>query len=172
MGRGARKSLACLWRRQNQEGASRRQRFVSIPRAGKKLLEYLVFIVLFRGVWGRRCDQPHDVKCESHLRVKGTRQGVGSGELPDSRLRGRAALPEMGRGENRAGGQMWLELNGPSLSPLEFCRDKCAWETPQEFQPQDPRICPRIHPHPDCWEHSGSPEVGLEPSGLSQARGP
>lgn len=116
MGQGARKSLACLWRRQNQEGASCRERFVSIPRAGKKLLEYLVFIVLFRGVWGRRCDQPHDVKCESHLRVKGTRQGVGSGEFPDSRLRGRAALPEMGRGENRAVGQLCLEFSGPSLS--------------------------------------------------------
>lgn len=72
VGRGARRRLACLRRRQNQEGASRRERFVSIPRAGKKLLEYLVFIVLFRGVWGRRCDQLHDVKCKSHLRVKGT----------------------------------------------------------------------------------------------------
>ena len=49
MGRGARRRLACLRRRQNQEGASRRERFVSIPRAGEKLLEYLVFIVLFRG---------------------------------------------------------------------------------------------------------------------------
>lgn len=47
---GGEERLACLWRRQKQEGVLHRERFVSIPRAGKKLLEYLVFIVS----WGLR----------------------------------------------------------------------------------------------------------------------
>ena len=47
---GGEERLAFLWRRQKQEGVLHRECFVSIPRAGEKLLEYLVFIVS----WGLR----------------------------------------------------------------------------------------------------------------------